>query len=121
MKRPESSMEIRKPRELSPEIYPAFKPNEQSNRLFEARKLTKLKRIFEVLDGDGDGLISGDRMEIDKLPDMAYEILKPVLLDITEEEKEVDFEGFIKECGKLMKKLTITEKADIFGSNKKAS
>ena len=87
----------------------------------EARKLTKLKGIFDLLDSDNDGLISGARMEVDRLPDMAYEILKPVLLEIADTEREVNFEGFISECGRLMKKLTVTERANIMGSNKKVS
>lgn len=103
------------------EVFPPFKPNETSIKLMEARKLTKLKGIFDLLDSDNDGLISGARMEVDRLPDMAYEILKPVLLEIADTEREVNFEGFIGECGRLMKKLTVTERANIMGSSKKVS
>ena len=95
------------------EVFPPFKPNETSIKLMEAR--------FDLLDSDNDGLISGARMEVDRLPDMAYEILKPVLLEIADTEREVNFEGFIGECGRLMKKLTVTERANIMGSSKKVS
>ena len=58
-------------------------------------------------------------MEIDNLPDIAYEILKPVLIELEKREEEWNFECFITEAGKFMKKLTVTEKSSIMGSNKK--
>lgn len=121
LRRQETSPVVpRKPKETSPDRHPLFRPNDQSNRLFEARKLQKLRGIFDLLDSDCDGLISSGRMQVEAIPDLAFDILRPVFVGIEEEGLELDFEGFIRECGKLVKKLTVTERANIFGSGKKS-
>lgn len=72
-----------------------FKANDHSQKLFETRKLTKMKEIFTLLDSDCDGLISKDAMEIDNIPEIAYGILKPILIELEEREETWDFERFV--------------------------
>lgn len=97
-----------------------FHPNEHSIKLNKTRKLTKLKEIFQLLDVDKDGYISKESIDYEVLPDKVYEILKPVLWALEENNETWNFEDFINESGKLMRKLTVTEKSTILGSNKKS-
>lgn len=83
---------------LSPEYPPTnpqFRPNEHSEKLFETRKLTKMREIFNLLDSDCDGLISENQLEIDNLPEIAFEIIKPILIKLQESQEIWDFERFV--------------------------
>lgn len=81
--------------------------------------MKRIYEIFSLLDSDEDGFISKNKMNVDNLPDLAYNILKPTLIEIEDKNIVCNFQDFVNEVGKLMKKLTVKEKAEILELNKK--
>ena len=55
------------------------KTQEKSEELLEQKKARKFLQIFQILDSDGDGIISADRIDISNLPPDILEIFTPLL------------------------------------------
>ena len=55
------------------------KVQEKSEELLEQKKARKFLQIFQILDSDGDGIISADKIDISNLAPDILEIFTPLL------------------------------------------
>lgn len=58
------------------------KVNKSSKMIVEKTKRLKIGEIFEKLDGDKDGLVSKEKIDLNVLSDELLEIFKPLLLEL---------------------------------------
>ena len=74
--------EERKYKELNPKV------ETHSTRMLELKKQNILEEIFEQMDGDEDGKISADSMNVDFLNKELMEFFMPMMCDMQENEIE---------------------------------
>ena len=95
--------------------------NEKSFKIFESKKITRLKEIFNLFDSDNDGVISPLQIDISNVPGPILEIFTPLLQELEELNQDLNFEEFLEASDKLLKTLSVTEKSNIFGLTRKNS
>lgn len=79
----------------------------------------KLKEIFNLFDSDQDGVISPTHIDISKVPMHIFEAFKPILHELEQLNQDLNFEEFLEASEKLLKTLSVSEKAIIFGLSRK--
>lgn len=90
-------------------IQPQVSP--KSNELFNKLKTKQLKKLFDKFDGDHDGLISADKVEVDFLSEAEISLLFPLLEEIEARKEPLDFQGFYKQMNRLLSKMNVQERA----------
>lgn len=86
------------------------KPNEISEKLFEEKLITGIKYIFDIFDSDSDGFISPEKIDIQGLPTNILEIFAPILCEMDDLKKQLNFEDFFKATERLLRTLSIIQK-----------
>ena len=89
------------------------KINKSSNNLLMNKKGKSFKKLFILLDGDEDGIISSSAINIEKIPKGVQEILKNLFRQIKEENESLDESEFLYICEEYFKMLPY-EKQNIF-------
>ena len=79
------------------------KATDKSNALVENLKRKKLEEIFNVMDSDGDGIISAQKIEIQDLSTEILEAFGPLLCEMEQLNFELNFEMFYQASSKLLK------------------
>lgn len=74
--------------------------------------------LFNQLDSDGDGYISPQNIDIDHISNEVIELIKPILIEMDENNCMVDFEAFYLSTLHLMQTLSIAERDELFHSFK---
>lgn len=69
-----------------------YLPSKKTNIINASLKFNKLESIFKKLDGNGDGYISADKINISNVSVEVLEIISPLLIEIEEANIEVDME-----------------------------
>ena len=72
----------------------------RTDKLINKMKFQKYKELFSHLDGDGDGLISKNNINLAGIDEDILTSLSPILKEIEEEENQLDFKTF---CSKIEK------------------
>jgi hypothetical protein len=70
------------------------KVNKSSEGMFEAKKNKKFMGIFNALDKNGNGLISADEIDIDRINPNLLTILNELLIEMEEKGKTLDCSAF---------------------------
>ncbi len=96
-------------KELEKKVYENYfsnpQINESSKNIFLYNKEKSFKKIFKLLDGDGDGIIKCTAINKDKLPNNILEILTPIFKEIKEDNESLNEKEFISVCNQLYKIL----------------
>lgn len=89
---------------------PKAKPSKNSSLLAEAIKTAKVEKIFDVLDSDGDGVISKEKINIEALPPQVVEIFTPLFLEMEEMNLSLNKQHFVDASEKLFKAFNAPQK-----------
>ena len=79
------------------------KTSTQTDKIVSSKINHQIQRLFEMLDGDRDGLISSNRMDLANLNSQRLKILSPVLLEIEENEAVLTADEFKYAIKRLLK------------------
>jgi hypothetical protein len=79
----------------------------------------KIGEIFEKLDGDQDGLVSTERMELGALSDELTELFKPLLIELEQLQEPLNKEEFVDATNRLYETLNQHQKNLILRFNKR--
>ena len=81
--------------------------NQKSKDIIIKMKFKKYKELFSKLDSDQDGLISSSKIQLTKVEKNVLQNITPILEELNQTKKEMDFKEFCLKIDKLM-----TEKND---------
>ena len=70
----------------------------------------KIEELFELLDGDRDGLVSAVRVNIDALTKARLAIVAPLLAEMEEKRATLDFDGFSLAIHRLLAILNVNDR-----------
>ncbi len=85
----------------------------------DKKKNERLSEIFDVLDSDGDGLISSQKIDISALTPEVLEIFTPLFCEMEELAQTLDLEEFVDASKRLLDTLTIPERDLILATGEK--
>lgn len=91
----------------------AKKTNKSSEGMFEAKKNKKFNDIFKALDKNGNGLISADEIDIDRINPSLLTIINELLIEMEEKGKTLDCSAFCIGMSKFYEYLTPSEKQSL--------
>eukprot|EP00341_Mesodinium_pulex_P004700 CAMPEP_0116911572 /NCGR_PEP_ID=MMETSP0467-20121206/15564_1 /TAXON_ID=283647 /ORGANISM="Mesodinium pulex, Strain SPMC105" /LENGTH=93 /DNA_ID=CAMNT_0004587373 /DNA_START=1660 /DNA_END=1941 /DNA_ORIENTATION=- len=75
--------------------------NKHSDTLFEKKKQKKFEEIFEVLDGDADGRINAENIDIETINPELLAIINQCLVEMEQKAKTLDKKSFTSGLHKL--------------------
>ena len=81
-----------------------------SSKLIEQWKEKRFREIFELLDSDGDGHISAQKIDISILTPEMLEIFTPLFCEMEELGQSLDLDEFIDASKWLYQTLTVPDK-----------
>ncbi len=81
------------------------KLNKSSNNLLINKKGKSFQKLFTLLDGDEDGLITSSAMNVERIPKSVQEVLKNLFKQIKEENECLDRSEFLYICDEYFKML----------------
>ena len=106
-------------KQLEKKFYKKFlsnpKINKSSTNLINDKKQKSFKKIFNLLDGDGDGIIKSTAINKNKIPKNIQLILNPVFKEIRDDNETLNEKEFISVCEQLYNILPF-EKKKIFSN-----
>ena len=86
---------------------------DNTNRIMERAKIKKFSDIFRVLDSDGDGTISAQRIDITSIDPNLLQVLSPLFCEMEELGQTLDEDEFIEAIGRLYDSLSLPERNTI--------
>lgn len=86
---------------------------DNTNRIMERAKIKKFSDIFRVLDSDGDGTISAQRIDITSIDHNLLQVLSPLFCEMEELGQTLDEDEFIEAIGRLYDSLSLPERNTI--------
>ena len=89
-----------------------------STEILEQKKKYILTNVFEVLDEAGEGTISADNCDFEKLNSELKEFFRPLIEELSGTDEKLDKEGFIDCSLQLYKKLTPTQRNNLIEAGK---
>lgn len=84
-------------------------------------KISVFKRLFNLLNKDGDNVISGFNINLRKLPPTILNVLDPIIKELKQDEETLNESEFVKACEHLYEMLSFNEKRILIDFNKKIS
>lgn len=99
------------------------KSSNMSDRIIDTIIKRKAEEIFEILDGDKDGVISSQRIDISRIDGDKLKILAPMLIEMEQMQIVLNMEEFSEAFKKLMREINVIEKnllLGFFGERRKA-
>ena len=81
-----------------------------STQFAEKRKIEGFKIVFELLDRDGDGLISSNSIDVSRLPKKLIEMYSPLLSDLQNFGESLNLGQFIMVAKNLYATLNVTDR-----------
>jgi hypothetical protein len=106
----------RKEESLKQKIFHKIKT--KSTDILEDKKKYILSNVFEVLDGDNDGLISKDNCDFDSLNKELKATFRPLIEDLRDSNVRLNRDDFIDCSLQLYKKMTPTERGALIGAGR---
>ena len=91
--------------------------NQSSNKLIVNKKITIFKKIFSLLDCDGDGLINSITMKVKNIPDNIKNILIPITDWLQNENETINEMDFISIMEQYYNHLSLDKKREILLMN----
>ena len=91
--------------------------NQSSNKLVVNKKITVFKKIFSLLDCDGDGLINSITMKVKNIPDNIKNILIPITDWLQNENETINEIDFISIMEQYYNHLSLDKKREILLMN----
>lgn len=88
-------------------------------KLFAKKKSRKIREIFDHLDSDKDGIISASNINITTISNQILQYFTPLLQELEELNQELNFEEFSDATERLLKTLSVNERAEILGFNER--
>lgn len=82
----------------------------RTEKIVESRKEEKFKEIFQILDSDGDGLISAQWIDISVMSPEILQIFTPLFCEMEEMNQTLDLEEFVDASKRLYETLTVFDK-----------
>ena len=76
--------------------------NQKSKDIIIKMKIKKYKELFALLDSDQDGVISEDKIQLTKVEENILKNIKPILEELKQTKKEMNFKEFCLKLDKLM-------------------
>ena len=76
--------------------------NQKSKDIIIKMKIKKYKELFTLLDSDQDGVISADKIQLTKVEENILKNIKPILEELKQTKKEMNFKEFCLKLDKLM-------------------
>jgi len=101
---------------------------EESRQMVEGRKEAIFSEIFNILDKDGDNIISAKTVNISgiffvkkikELPTEVLELYTPLFCEMEELDQELNLEEFVEASGRLYDSLSIPEKNSLLTYKKR--
>ena len=89
-----------------------------SNELMYNNKMKAFKKIFSLLDSDGDGIISSININIKKLPCNINNIIKPIIDWIYNEQEMINEDDFVSIMEQFYTYLSFEHKREVIAVNK---
>lgn len=93
--------------------------NKESSDIFETVKERTFKKIFKCLDRNQEGIITYIYMDTKALPKNIQEILKPIFIQLKEENVSLNEEEFNTACFHLFEVLSYVQKKELIAFNRK--
>jgi len=84
---------------------------DKSEELLDHKKARKFHFIFQLIDSDGDGIISAEQIDISKLTPEMLQIFTPLFWEMEDLEQTLDLEEFIDASMRLYDTLKLHEKS----------
>ena len=105
-----------------------FHPNNQmvttkkiNEKIFKENKQRAFNNLFNALDSDQDGIISGMNVNTNKIPKKIIKIIEPLLIELKEENQNLNKNEFILAMDKLFEDISLIEKNEIINRYKNIS
>ena len=76
--------------------------NQKSKDIIIKMKFKKYQELFSLLDSDQDGLISSSKIQLTKIEENVLKNISPILNELNQTKKEMDFKEFCLKMDKLM-------------------
>ena len=76
--------------------------NQKSKDIIMKMKHKKYRELFNQLDSNKDGFISSSQIYLTKLDDNFMRIISPILEELTQNKKQMDFKEFCIKLDKIM-------------------
>lgn len=95
------------------------KTNNMTEKLIDHKKDKKFVELFRMLDSDGDGLISAQKIDISVMQPEILEAFTPLFVEMEELAQTLDTEEFVDASKRLFDTLTIPERDMIMATNEK--
>ena len=90
--------------------------SDQNENLNKSQKVTTLKKIFKLLDKDGDNLISPSSLNLNKLPLTYKKFLMPIVNELKIENESLTESEFIYICEKYFNNLDKEREQKLFNN-----
>ena len=93
--------------------------NKTSETLLENMKIKRFITLFQILDSNGDGLISAQKIDISQLKPELLEIMTPLFWEMEELGQTLDWHEFVDSWKLLYNTLNIWDKNTLLAINHK--
>ena len=89
-----------------------------NEKIFQTNKLKAFNNLFNDLDSDQDGIISGINLKINRIPKNILNIIEPLLIELKEDNQTLNKDEFILAMDKLFEDISLIEKREIINKYK---
>ena len=84
-----------------------------NEKIFKENKIRAFDNLFNYLDSDQDGKISGINFRLNKIPKKIINIIQPLLIELKEDNQTLNKEEFAFAMDKLFEDISLIEKREI--------
>lgn len=92
----------------------------ESSDMVRSKKVKIFREIFNLLDGNSDGVISSDKVSIESLSNELLKLVSPLLVNMEELQMEIDEPTFIVGMEEIYKKLSLPQRNLLLHDQKKS-
>ena len=96
----------------------AAKSSQKSTELLQRKKAKSFKKLFNLLDSDGDNLISAGQISLGKLNKSVVLILNPLIRELKNDGESLNEEEFVMVLEQLYKQLSFKERKVLLNFDK---
>ena len=89
-----------------------------NNKIFSKNKIKAFNNLFNILDSDQDGIITGLNININNVEKNILNILQPLLFELKEGNQTLNKNEFIIAMNKLFEDISLIEKREIINKYK---